>query len=1151
MIRLRYFAKIFKKLGDNNNSYFASVHYKQSLEVLINLAVGAKRKMDFEASGSNPTASSAAAPQTNNSQPLDTAVLKYLFNKVRKFQTLDPVVASFQAEHVEYRSKFDLVLEHPVAAGGKWPKIAVEACILQVANQEIGLALCAVEYIGVALLFPVFNKNDLILQDDLVKISDRIVLTCCECSKPKRLILEQSINGERTDFNTWRFKLGNLFPKAVEPLKVISVSNPLSAKRKVGSPKVQSGKDSIASVAEKAQNLRATTNITSNNAQKNSQNDILAQTTGLGISFPDFEPSLLDIPKLPTSVSMQRLSGMFDNRLTVTLTPPLSDELKGFMNTTTSSAEAEDVQNVKVVQHSDDEDSSLQNKHPVQADLLRARKIRKEIELEILAKERAQQQELRRQHHDNDDSEITSSGDDISKQEDDDDEEEDLKSIQSIITNEPESIVREDASSSSCTLVLDAPPPRPPPQQPTTTPPPPPVNSGPTSVPVFTSYPLTIPLPCISAYSSKPTTDNNYRYSEYEELQSKKSETSSSAPLTPPAQLLRPLKFESPIFLDDSSDEEPDNNNHINNPSNHKLRFVKIVSGRIKSLSHKIKHAPKTRKAPKRPESKLQTKQTPKFIPNTVSTQLLLSHTPPPSPQAVPSIPVFKDNTDTLQQLPPSPTNSICSHGTSFFHHERPETSKGDTLSQDKHQTQILEQPEKNIIINSSDDKHAETTIKDETSTAISATAIYCNSNNSTVETGSSYSNSFSSRSIKKSSSGGSRCTTASKSSSQNSGLCNYLLKDDEEEPLILNLDKFTNGEAEEEEEEEKEEVEQVEAEVKQASMPKSFSGSSLSKNGRVSLYKGTAYVSQWQGFRWVPLYKREVGIEVSVGGDGGMIVGYSNGQDQQVQMEMKLSSSHEVRKSTVLDVQITQTNHITMFRLRTLSEKDKFYEAVEASRREVTDQPLLYSMPRRLSYVPSMTSSISSWGSITSAIPGFPLSPTPPADSSNSSVFSFSSSSGSLRSPTINGHHQPLSAQKIIQASRSPKKVCNSPPITDGMMDAAGPQILLVNNLRCKWFTKTIDHHWEKRGILAQLSVLSIPNSTIKRVIVGTSVKTNSPVLYENMLTAKCFQRVGKVGISIRHDNTVDNASEILYMIQFKGDKEAGYINELLTSEI
>lgn len=286
-----------------------------------------------------------------------------------------------------------------------------------------------------------------------------------------------------------------------------------------------------------------------------------------------------------------------------------------------------------------------------------------------------------------------------------------------------------------------------------------------------------------------------------------------------------------------------------------------------------------------------------------------------------------------------------------------------------------------------------------------------------------------------------------------------------------------------------------------------------LDKKEKLVLFRGVSYISQWQNNSWMSLHNGELHIEVSVSGEGGMIIGYSptagdnhNNNARTPVIVVSLSPKNEVKKSTALDIQVYQTNHITMFRLRSGLVADRFHEAVQMSKLDVSNQPLLYAKRANTSApslaAPSMTSSNSSLGSVSTAIPPPPPPPIP----------------------------------SEMQAAPSPI-----------LPDPFGQELLLLNKLKCKLHRKEATGKWSQPCDI-QMTVYSVAGSTRKKLLLYNT--TNRETIFNQALRPSCFNRVGKVGISIRREDEESGPAEIIFMVQTKGDKEARYVNDLLTSE-
>ncbi|KAA8916552.1 hypothetical protein TRICI_001306 [Trichomonascus ciferrii] len=287
-----------------------------------------------------------------------------------------------------------------------------------------------------------------------------------------------------------------------------------------------------------------------------------------------------------------------------------------------------------------------------------------------------------------------------------------------------------------------------------------------------------------------------------------------------------------------------------------------------------------------------------------------------------------------------------------------------------------------------------------------------------------------------------------------------------------------------------------------------------LDKKEKLVLFRGVSYISQWQNNSWMSLQSGELHIEVSVSGEGGMIIGYSptagdtnhNYSAQTPVIIVSLSPKNEIKKSTALDIQVYQTNHITMFRLRSGLVADRFHEAVQMSKLDVSNQPLLYAKRANASApslaAPSMTSSNSSLGSVSTAIPPPPPPPVP----------------------------------SEVQATPSPI-----------FSDSFGQELLLLNKLKCKLHRKEATGKWSQPCDI-QMTVYSVAGSSRKKLLLYNT--TDRQTIFNQALRPSCFNRVGKVGISIRREDEESGPAEIIFMVQTKGDREARYVNDLLTSE-
>lgn len=306
-----------------------------------------------------------------------------------------------------------------------------------------------------------------------------------------------------------------------------------------------------------------------------------------------------------------------------------------------------------------------------------------------------------------------------------------------------------------------------------------------------------------------------------------------------------------------------------------------------------------------------------------------------------------------------------------------------------------------------------------------------------------------------------------------------------------------------------------------------------------VTIFRGMARISQWQTMRWVSLTEKEIYIEVNVAGEGGYVSGSSKIEGAP-QIELWLHPNHEVRKSTMQDVQITQTNHITMFRLKDAEMADRFLGAVEVARIDVKNQPLLYAKDQnygKRAAPPSLNSNSSSLGSIQSALahterareqllnpksPGSPIVLLPPILSTKNAG-------------RKNGCCSVIPEGAVVR-------------VPDAVRQTAA-RLLLLNNLRCRMFERGPLGDWTRTSDLARLSVFSVPGTSMKSIMVRRIENKGEPLLYEEALPVAAFSRVGKVGVGISYEVGEDER-ELRYVIQMKADKEAAYIYDLLKQD-
>lgn len=324
-----------------------------------------------------------------------------------------------------------------------------------------------------------------------------------------------------------------------------------------------------------------------------------------------------------------------------------------------------------------------------------------------------------------------------------------------------------------------------------------------------------------------------------------------------------------------------------------------------------------------------------------------------------------------------------------------------------------------------------------------------------------------------------------------------------------------------------------------------SMPGQANDHNPMVTLFRAISYLSKWDQERWTAVSEKEVPIQVSVSGEGGVIY-VSNWA------KLSLSPKQEIRKSTAHDVQISQGSKATMFRFRAPDVADRFYEALQLSRVDVKQQPLLYYHRQTSTKAPSLNSNDSSLGSLSSLEPPgkkpyvrgrnmsrnnsfntvstiFEEEEEDEEDDSSKSQSSMSSSS---------------SADDLVVPDRTPQLISKGTHSLESLGDKPGiPQLLLLNNLRCRLHGVDIQAQWTG-GEVGRLSVFSVAGSARKAVLVRP-LNSKEPMFFEQSIGKESFSRVGKVGISISMD---DNPPR--WLLQFKGEKEAAHVYELLCNE-
>jgi hypothetical protein len=280
----------------------------------------------------------------------------------------------------------------------------------------------------------------------------------------------------------------------------------------------------------------------------------------------------------------------------------------------------------------------------------------------------------------------------------------------------------------------------------------------------------------------------------------------------------------------------------------------------------------------------------------------------------------------------------------------------------------------------------------------------------------------------------------------------------------------------------------------------------------RVSLFKGYASISEWKEGSWVSGMNQSEMVDVSVDGEGAKLIA---GTSERPTMELQLLPSYDIRQSTALDIQIKHVNRILMFRFRDAEQSEKFLSALQMLRNDVKSEL------HKSKSVPSLSDRDSSLGSISSALvreePSFQRQQYP------------------LKPPLI-------SAKNRAIADAAPLTPPSTPPVQH-----SETELLLLNNLRCRLFGKDEGGRWKAEGQLCRMSVFSVPESASKSILVRELHKPGSPVFYERGMLSTAFKRMGKVGVSIAQSEGED---KLQWLVQFKGEKEAAYVHELLTSE-
>lgn len=326
-----------------------------------------------------------------------------------------------------------------------------------------------------------------------------------------------------------------------------------------------------------------------------------------------------------------------------------------------------------------------------------------------------------------------------------------------------------------------------------------------------------------------------------------------------------------------------------------------------------------------------------------------------------------------------------------------------------------------------------------------------------------------------------------------------------------------------------------------------SMPASNNDHNPVVTLFRAISYLSKWDQDRWMAVSEKEVPIQVSVSGEGGVIY-VSNWA------KLSLAPKQEIRKSTAHDVQISQGNKATMFRFRAPDVADRFYEALQLSRVDVKQQPLLYYHRQTSTKAPSLNSNDSSLGSLSSLEPPVKKPYVRGRNMSRNNSFNTVSTifeeeeedeeEDDDSSKSQSSMSSSSSADDLAVPTRTPQLISNGTHSLESLGDKHGiPQLLLLNNLRCRLHGVDIQAQWTG-GEVGRLSVFSVAGSARKAVLVRP-LNSKEPMFFEQSIGKESFSRVGKVGISISMD---DNPPR--WLLQFKGEKEAAHVYELLCNE-
>jgi hypothetical protein len=293
-----------------------------------------------------------------------------------------------------------------------------------------------------------------------------------------------------------------------------------------------------------------------------------------------------------------------------------------------------------------------------------------------------------------------------------------------------------------------------------------------------------------------------------------------------------------------------------------------------------------------------------------------------------------------------------------------------------------------------------------------------------------------------------------------------------------------------------------------------------------LTIFRGVGWVSVWQEYRWVPLSEKELTLAITLGAEGGSLIVASGSP---IQRDISLAPSKtQVRKNTPHDVHIKENDLNLMIRIRSVSSARQFSAAVASTRLDLKNQPLIYTREGKCS-TPSLNDTDSSLGSISSS----------QADNSrpHSPVTSSAALSGIRLPPRLSKSGNTMSSPVVA----SPRHHLQSVVETE--------ELMLLNDLRCKLLEKDLDGGFVD-GPIGKLCVSTALGSANKTLILkDLNPSTSQPLLLERDMPPQAFKRHGRVGISVGLATTEEN-DVVRFLLQFRGEKEARHVYELLTAQ-